>query len=77
MGSIIVGPLDIPDHRGHGMVEPGFPEPVAPKGQVIDQQYGKESHCRTDSLVHGNPVDHQGRSQEGHPDAHRLPEIPA
>ena len=70
LGSIIIGPFDIPDHRSHGMIEPSFPQPVAPESQVIDQQYGKEPYGRTDGLVHRNPVDHQDGPQQGHPDAH-------
>ena len=77
LGSVIVGPFDVPDHRGHGMVEPGFPEPVAPEGQIIDQQHRNKPNGRADGLVHRNPVDHQDGPQQGHPDAHRLPQVPA
>ena len=77
LGRIIVGPFNIPDHRGHGMVEPGFPEPVAPEGQIIDQQHRNEPDGRTDGQVHRNPVDHQDGPQQGHPDAHGLPQVPA
>ena len=65
LNGVMVGPLNIPHHRRHGMVEPCLPELTAAGTEIIDEKdSSKTSNC-PNHLVNIKVIDDTKGAEDG------------